>query len=154
MSLIKRLFLPKKDYVKIFEQFNDEGSLNEFLQAVNKKGGKLIEIQNTAYVETNSEIVEKSYQTNEYGTALNSIIHDKTTIHYRCYEKINFLTTKEKEYLKKLEEEEIKHFEKRSRMSVDPLKKESYRELEEKKITNERKEDSSENESLPDDLPF
>ncbi|HKL24506.1 MAG TPA: hypothetical protein VJ912_04165 [Candidatus Nanoarchaeia archaeon] len=125
-SLVRKLFYPKKDYVRIFESFNDEDSLNEFFYEVNKKGGRIIRIQETIYTEQNTSFEEKGYNSGEFAKSINPTIHDKTLVHYRCHEKIDCLLQAEKGMIKKAEEEKIKHYKERSKKAVKELKKQEF----------------------------
>lgn len=125
-NLVKKLFHSKKDYVKVFESFNDEDSLNEFFSEVNKKGGKIVRIQETTYTEQNTSLEEKEYNSGEFAQAINSTIHNKTWVHYRCYEKINYTPEAEREIMRKAEEEKIKHYKKRSKEAVRELKNQEF----------------------------
>ena len=161
MSLIKKLFWPKKDYIKIFERFDDENSLNEFFEVVNKKGGRILEVNGVAYPELFSNYTEVGGFSGEYENLMSSKVNKKTIVHYRAPKKIDYILYAEKE-LQKQEEKDRKKME--SRYSLRSLKK-MLKEYNNSLPTNENSyvekipgenEKSAEEDYNPfgDDLPF
>lgn len=133
MNLIKKLFWPKRDFVRVFYDY-EEDSVNEFLGEVNKSGGKVIKLDDISYSENHSSIQEKGYQTNEYAQVIESTTQGKLVIHYRCFEKINYLNGKEREIQERAEQQKVKYLKRSSKDNVKKLKEDYLNQQEKKRM--------------------
>lgn len=131
-DLIKRLFWPKKDYIRVVYGYN-ENFVNEFLSELNNRGGKVVKLDDVSTTAMNSKVIETEYRSGKFVTGMDSSLQEKLVIHYRCFEKINYLSEKEKMELEWAEKQRIKNFKVRSKVLTCNLRKQYTPELEEQK---------------------
>lgn len=130
-ALVKRLFWPKKDYLRVFYNY-DEDSVNEFLGELNNQGGKVIKLEDISTTSLDAKAVETELYSGEYVNGLESTTQEKLVIHYRCFEKINYLTEKERVIQKRAEQQRAKYLKRSSKDNVKKLK-EKYLQREKKR---------------------
>lgn len=92
-NLIKKLFYPKNDYVKILSmrdnELEDEFQLNRFLDLVRNENGRIIKLNNIQKVNSESNYDFLGLGENKNDTATNSS-NNYFLIFYKCIKKIEY----------------------------------------------------------------
>lgn len=159
-DLFKRLFSTKRDYVKIINKPIIEDELNEFFEEVNKEGGKIVSIKNILEINGHTEYNDGQYAPVNTNNLVSIDSYNQIIIHYKCYEKVDYISKRESDNLERLERDKIAYLKKKSKQAVENLVKEhnkrahiSYKKTPQKENFDILKENEN-SQDKKDDLPF